>query len=191
MVTDGHLGGYLPGGDPDTYYPAMWDWLIDTWEVASVVDVGCGDGLGSLAHFANRLGWENVVGVEGMDTTESSMTGLIYRHDYTTGPFDPRREFDLGWSAEFLEHVEESFVPNFMATFRCCRFVCVTHGEPGQPGHHHVNNQPGDYWKGAFAANGFEFDEGLTAMTKAAAAANGSVFNHYRRSGLAFRRRSS
>jgi len=28
METAGHLGGYLTGGDPDTRYEDMWDWLV-------------------------------------------------------------------------------------------------------------------------------------------------------------------
>lgn len=183
MRKEGHLGGYLVGGDPDTLYPEMWDWLVDTWEVKSVIDVGCGDGQ-ALAHFASR--GCTVLGVEG--TQQSNP--LIVQHDYSTGPFAEVGEpWDLAWSAEFVEHVEERYVPNFMATFKMARFVMITHAEPGQPGWHHVNCQSADYWKGVFAGYGYEFDEGLTGMSRAAASANTRVFNHYRRSGLAFRRR--
>lgn len=182
--TAGHLGGYLAGGDPDTTYPEMWAWLVETWEVKSVLDIGCGDG-NALRHFYD-LGVTTLLGVEGV---RQDQPGIV-QHDYSTGPLPMALDdFDLAWSAEFVEHVDEEFVPNFMATFHAARFALITHGEPGQPGWHHVNNQTADYWKGAFAAYGFEFDESLTAMTRAAASANTRPFNHYRRSGLAFRRR--
>jgi len=179
-----HLGGYLQGGDPDTYYPAMWDWLIDTWEVKSVIDIGCGDGKGALNYFIGR--GVRALGIDGMPALHPRKV----THDFAESVFIPKDEFDLAWSAEFVEHVEERHMPNFMPCFGSARFACITHGDPGQPGHHHVNNQTDDYWKGVFAAWGFEFDAGLTAMTRAAASVNTRTFNHYRRSGLAFRRRS-
>ena len=71
-----------------------------------------------------------------------------------------------------------------------CVAPAIAAAEPGAPGWHHVNCRTADYWKGVFAGAGFEFDESLTAMTRMIAACNTSVFNHYRRSGLAFRRRT-
>lgn len=182
METAGHLGGYLKGGDPDTLYPDMWDWLVDTWEVKSVIDIGCGDAP-ALKHFLGR--GVRAVGVDGMPPTHP----LVVQHDYEKGPYMPGGDFDLAWSAEFVEHVDEQYVPNFMATFRAARFAMITHAEPGQPGWHHVNCKSADYWKGVFAGAGFEFDDSLTGMSRAAASANTRTFNHYRRSGLAFRRR--
>lgn len=183
MRREGHLGGYLTGGDPDTTFPEMWEWLVKTWEVKSVVDVGCGDG-NAVRHFRD-LGCV-AVGIDGVKQADPD----IIEHDYERGPFIfIQREFDLAWSAEFVEHVEERFVPNFMATFRHARFVLITHADPGLPGWHHVNCRSDDYWEGVFAAHGFEFDASLTAMTRALASANPRPFNHYRRSGLAFRRR--
>ena len=180
--TEGHLGGCLLGGDPDTIFPELWDWLVEVWEVKSVLDVGCGDGSGSLAYFAEK--GLDVLGVDGIEQENP----LVVRHDFETGPFRPERDFDLAWSAEFVEHVEERFVPNFMGAFRAARFVLITHAEPGSPGYHHVNCRSADFWKGAFAASGFGFDEVLTAQTRALSSCNTRPFNHYRRSGLAFRR---
>lgn len=189
MRREGHLGGYLVGGDPDTLYPELWDWLVETWEVKSMIDVGCGDGR-TMAYFSS-LGCA-ACGVEGVPQDDIR----IAEHDFEKGPYIPTigfsgvpMQFDLAWSAEFVEHVEERYVPNFMATFKLARFVMITHAEPGQPGWHHVNCQSADYWKGVFSAHGFEFDAGLTGMSRGLAAANMRPFNHYRRSGLAFRRR--
>lgn len=182
MEKAGHLGGYLVGGDPDTLYPDMWDWLCDAWEVHSVIDIGCGDAP-ALRHFLER--GCRAVGVDGMPPTHE----LVIQWDYAKGPFVPGGEFDLAWSAEFVEHVDEQYVANFMETFKAARFAAITHADPGCPGWHHVNCRSDDYWKGVFAANGFEFDEGLTAMTRALSSKNERPFNHYRRSGLAFRRR--
>jgi SAM-dependent methyltransferase len=193
MMTDGHLGGYVVGGDRATYYPGLWDWLVDTWEVRSVIDIGCGEGH-ALRYFRDQ--GCRVIGVDGIEQDDRD----VVTHDYATGPWsiydedgattslDGLAEFDLVWSCEFVEHVEERYVPNFLATFACARYVLMTHGEPGQPGWHHVNNQPADYWKGALAAVGYQFDETLTAQARGFASMNTDPYNHFRRSGLAFRR---
>jgi hypothetical protein len=139
-----HLGGYVVGGDAATFFPGLWDWLVDTWQVRSVIDVGCGEGH-ALKFFRDRGCC--VIGIDGIEQDDRD----VVTHDYATGPWsiydedgattrpDGLTEFDLAWSCEFVEHVEERYVPNFLATFACARYVLMTHGEPGQPGWHHVN----------------------------------------------------
>lgn len=182
MMTDGHLGGYVVGGDPATFYPGLFDWLVETWKIGSVIDVGCGEGH-ALKYFADK--GCTVVGIEGIPQDNPD----IIQHDYTDGPLYPD-DADLVWCVEVLEHIEEKYVPNVLKTFSCGKYVMVTHGEPGQPGWHHVNNQTSDYWKGAMAAVGYEFDEVLTAQARGFASMNTDPYNHFRRSGLAFRRRA-
>jgi Methyltransferase domain len=150
MVEAGHLGGYQPGGDPAAMCPDLWRWFVGKFGIRSVIDVGCGDGA-ALDAFAELLGSENVLGVEGVPQDHPR----IVCHDYTTGPYVPDREFDLCWSAEFVEHVEEEFVPNFLATFAAAHHVAMTHGVPGQPGYHHVNCQPPVYWEERLGDVGF------------------------------------
>ncbi len=186
------LGGYLPGGDAATIYPELWSWLVTDWNVRSVLDVGCGEGF-ALQYFRDE-GCE-VLGVDGIKQPDSA----IVEHDYTTGEWEPVDEdgtpsssggprYDLAWCCEFVEHIEEQYVSNFMLTFKCAAMVLMTHGTPGQPGHHHVNNQPASYWKGALAATGFQYDHFLTMAARQQAALNPHPSNHFVRSGLAFRR---
>lgn len=145
----------------------------------SVLDVGCGDGQ-ALNHFRS-LGCD-VVGVEGVPQNDPD----IIEWDYTTGPYRLEREFDLCWSCEFVEHVSELYVPNFLASFKAAHLVLLTHAEPGQQGYHHVNCQPSSYWEGALAAIGYVVDEGLTEQARRLAAMNTDSYNHFIRSGLAF-----
>lgn len=174
-----HLGGYIPGGDPATHFPDLWKWLVDERNVRSVIDIGCGEGL-AMKHF-QQLGCR-VTGVDGVKQANH----LILEHDYTHGPLSIRDHFDLAWSCEFVEHVEEQYVPNFIATFKCANAVLMTHAEPGQPGHHHVNCQPASYWIDVMADAGFRFDEAFTQDARARAALNTYPINHFARSGLAF-----
>lgn len=174
-----HLGGYIVGGDPATYFPDLWTWFVRELGVTSVLDIGCGEGH-AVDHFAG-LGCR-VLGIDGVPQEHQ----YIQWFDFTQGPlklFDP---FDLVWCCEFVEHVEEQSVPNFLATFRAARMVAMTHADPGQPGHHHVNCQPAEYWIGAMAAAGFRYDETLTWQARGLAALNRNPINHFARSGLAF-----
>lgn len=180
MCVQDHLGGFVIGGDPATYYPDLWKWLVHNLGVRSVVDVGCGEGH-ALKTF-RTLGC-SVLGVDGVKQADPD----IVVHDYTLGPFTNGWTFDLAWSCEFVEHVEEQYVPNFLATFKRAKIVLMTHAEPGQAGYHHVNCRSSDYWQGAMAAAGFRLDIQLSDQTRQVSRLNTNPWNHYARCGLAFR----
>jgi SAM-dependent methyltransferase len=153
-----HLGGsYLDAPDENLFMPDVWEHLIGKYGIASVLDVGAGGGW-STKWFADRGLF--VLGIEGWKEAleRSQCPSLMIEHDYTRGEFVPARAFDLAWCCEFVEHVEEQFIPNFMASFRACKYVCMTHGDVGQIGYHHVNCQPTAYWIAKMKDNGFEQD---------------------------------
>lgn len=179
MREQGHLGGYVVGGDDATYYPDLWRFLVREYEVSSVLDIGCGEG--HALRFFRDLGCR-VFGIDGVAQDDED----IFCHDYASGPFHLSRRYDLGWCCEFVEHVEERHLPNFLETFKSCRLLLLTHAFPGQPGYHHVNCRSADYWRGVLASIGYREDEMLTAMTRSLALANRSPYNHYARSGMAF-----
>jgi hypothetical protein len=186
QVVAGHLGGYVPGGGPNTTYPDLWRWLVENLGVRSVLDVGCGDGKGALDAFA-ALGCD-VLGIDGIPQDDER----IETHDFATGPWKVRGNriegaYDLVWSAEFVEHVDERYVPNFLDTFTAAPLVLMTHAVPGQGGHHHVNCRTEDYWIGALAAIGYRLDASLSATTRLLATSPGS-YSYYAATGLAFRR---
>lgn len=171
---DRHLGGYASHsdiGDFATYYPSLWTWAVAMFGIRSVIDVGCGEGR-STAFFAD-LGCE-VLGVEGYTPAieASPVRDTIVQHDYTTGPYVPPRAFDMAWSCEFVEHVDERHMENFFATFAQCQAVFMTFAAPGQGGHHHVNEQPEDYWVDQFRRRGFRRDADATQCARLVAQAD-------------------
>lgn len=183
-MTVAHLGGYTVGGDPATFYPDLWRWLVERLNVRSVIDVGCGEGH-ALEHF-RTLGCR-VHGVDGVPQDNPN----VFAHDYTQGVYVPWENgapvrFDLCWCCEFVEHVEERYAPNFLATFKRANLVALTHAEPGQQGYHHVNCRTGDYWVGAMAAIGYQLDFPLTNQARAVASINQNPWNHFSRSGMVF-----
>jgi SAM-dependent methyltransferase len=189
MVTAGHLGGYITGGDPATTYPDLWRWLVEEQGVRSVLDVGCGDG--TAVKFFEGLGCR-VFGIDGVPQEYPA----IVAHDFTVSAYRPSpwprpfpvARFDLCWSCEFVEHVEEWFMPNYLDAFRYARLLLLTHALPGQGGWHHVNERPREFWVGALAAVGFHLDELLTGQARELAARNEHPLNYFVRTGLAFRR---
>ena len=184
FVTAGHLGGYVEGGDPDTWYPTLWAWFVDELHVNSVLDVGCGDGA------ALRWWGSEVAVAEGVDGVDQGGYP-IFVCDYTTGTFESGRQYDLVWSCEFVEHVEERFVDNFLRTFKAGKYVAMTHAVPGQPGWHHVNCQPSDYWVEKLDGIGYELLDGTTAIARAVAAKDDAANNYFKQTGLVFGRRGT
>lgn len=195
-IDEGHLGGYIRGrqsatptveklkhGDPATWTPELWLWAYQTLGIRSVIDIGCGEG--HAARYFRDLGCD-VLGIDGSKQAkrDSVIPGQHVTHDFTVGPFHPATTFDLAWSCEFVEHVEERYLDNFLETFTFSRhYLMMTYAGPGQPGHHHVNCQHMDYWIDKVESAGFQFDQALTETSRAI-----SSEGHYKHHGLLFTR---
>jgi hypothetical protein len=165
-----HLGGYIVGGDPDTFAPDVWSWLTDSslYGIKSVIDIGAGEG--HAAKWFQDKGLE-VCAVEGGTSAVRKLNEKfgpygVYQHDYTKRALT-LKPFDLAWCCEFVEHVDEKHMPNFLATFACARIVAMTHAVPGQGGHHHTNCRDAEYWRGAMAAIGYRCDMDLSLRLRA------------------------
>jgi len=166
-TVNSHLGGtLLDAPDATTYLPDVWEYLMEKYQVQSVLDVGAGAGW-STKWFAERGAY--TLGVEGWKGAieKSQCRANIVEHDYTAAPFVPSMLLDLAWCAGFVEHVEEEFIPNFMASFRACQYVCLMHAEPGQTSFQNVNCQPTEYWINKMDEFGFDYDDAETARLRA------------------------
>lgn len=171
-----HLGGHFGNTNMDE---ATLEYLIKRFNVESFLDVGCGPGkMVEAAKERGLVAW----GVDGDYFQESPD---IFIFDYTTGPYEPGGPFDLIWCTEFVEHVEEQYVPNFFTTFDAGRVLFLTAAPPGFPGWHHVNCQPESYWIDRLAQRGWVVD---TEATQWVRDNGGHVFS--RRQGLVFVRSS-
>ena len=189
MIMDGHLGGYVKGGDIATFYPSLWRWLVRKYQISSVLDVGCGEG--HSTRYFQGLGCR-VLGLEGCQQAidESVIPDRIVPHDFCTGPYRVAEPFDLVWSCEFVEHVEEQYVNNIIETFANSRkLILITHAGPDQTGgHHHVNLKPAAYWIKLMEAKGYQYSRALTRKTRTIALKDSHYDypNHYAERGLVF-----
>ena len=189
-LSEGHLGGYILNKPaPGTWCPEIWDWCIKELGVKSMIDVGCG--LGFVMEYFAQSGIE-VMGVDGSPSAiEKNVMApdQLHQHDFTKGPWAPAKKYDLVWSSEFLEHVEQQYEPNFFATFECAqKYLMVTFAVPGQGGHHHVNEQHGEYWIDRFAQIGFQYEEELTQKARRMLPQEGMQGMQFRGKGLVFSR---
>lgn len=152
-VIDEHndsLGGNLRHGDTRAITPDFWKYLVNRFGVRSLLDIGAGEGQALKAF--HRLG----VIAHGFDALYQNVRNSVFPmalHDLTSGPYIFR--CDMVHCVELVEHIKEQFLANLMNTMTNAPIVIMTHGKPGQPGHHHVNNQPEEYWVEKFDACGY------------------------------------
>jgi hypothetical protein len=175
---EAHLGGHE---NLTQFDEGAFDYLVARTGARSFLDIGCGPG--GMAAYALARGLQ-ARGVDG-DPTCARGSAFVIEHDFASGPLDAGR-YDLGWAVEFVEHVDEVYVPHFMTTFAGCANVFITAAVPGQPGHHHVNCQWGDYWIARFREAGFDYD-GEASQGVRAASTMASRFTQ--NTGMVFRRR--
>ena len=159
MTTPDHLGGHC--NVTKINQPVLID-IQEKYKVKSLIDIGCGPGGMKVLCDKLNIDWYGIDGdPEVMKTTDHS---LLY--DFTEGTPVIDREFDIAWSTEFLEHIEEKYIPNFLPLFQKAKIVCCSAGLPGWPGHNHVNCQPPQYWIDVFKDYGFEYDDEYTNHLK-------------------------
>ena len=146
-----HLAGYTPGARND-YEKEIWDFLIEEFAPNTMLDIGCGEG-NAMEYFWDN-GFTEPYGIDGTEILiptwkERRLLNRVHLCDFTRYSINPRLfDIDLVWSCEFVEHVEEQFIHNFMPLLVCGKYLAMTHAHPGQKGYHHVNCQPPEYWIG-------------------------------------------
>lgn len=179
---DPALGGNMIGGDPQTYHPALWSFLIDRFSVESLLDVGCGEG--HCVRYCAGLGIR-ATGFDGLRANVKRAVAPIELHDLRIAPFIC--PVDLVHCCEVVEHIEERYLPYLLQTFANGRIIAMTHAQPGQGGHHHVNCRPSSYWIEQVEAYGYRFLTDETEAGKAAITASGT-WTYFNASGLIFER---
>jgi SAM-dependent methyltransferase len=160
-IKEGHLGGCDAGGDTGTYYPIMWKYLINNLNIKSVLDIGCG--IGYALDFFKDEGIK-ITGIEGSKKAIelSLVKNHIICHDFSKSTIQLNDTFDLCWCCEFVEHVEEIYMENFLNLFKKCKYIAMTFAPKGQGGHHHVNEQDKNYWINKLQSINYRFNESYT-----------------------------
>lgn len=159
VTTPPHLGGHNNKTHVDE---GVLKYFYDVHNCRSLIDVGCGPG--GQMEAAQRIGYTAIIGIDG----DPNLVGIpTFIHDYTTGPLKLMYNYDLAWSCEFVEHVEERYIPNFMATFDAAKWVAMTyHPKSNTENPHHFNEQNEDYWLNTFKCFGWNYDDEITQKAR-------------------------
>lgn len=166
-----HLGGNIAEGDPRTYAPSVWDYIIKRFALKSVLDIG--SGLGFAANYFHNAGIQTLA-VEGFPFNVTHSVFPALHQDITQKPIFCK--VDLVHCQEVVEHIEEEFLDNLLSSLSCGRFILITHAVPGQGGHHHVNEQPPEYWINNLKRYSCELLEEDTMRIRRLAANDGAVY---------------
>jgi len=154
-----HLGG---GGKRCHIDEGALKYAKNKFNITSMVDIGCG--IGGMLALANK---HNISykGIDGDPELAMPSPNFIV-HDFRNKFDKELNNIDLAWSVEFLEHVEEEYMENYLAVFRKAKYIICTAAPPGKKGWHHVNCQPVKYWINIFEKEGFKFSEKHTKEMK-------------------------
>ena len=119
MTLEEHLGGH--NGVTHTDEGAL-QWAIDNLNVRTMLDVGCGPG--GQVELANNIGID-AEGIDGDGTIERYDSNKFIIHDFSTGPGAIDKNYDLAWSCEFVEHVYEQYIPNYVQAMQRAKYNFV------------------------------------------------------------------
>lgn len=174
-----HLGGNIAAGDSWTYCPSVWRYTLQRFAVRSVLDLGSGTGIAS-AYFAQQ--GCSVIAVEGLEQNVLRSRYPAIKQDITKGPvFSP---VDLVHCHEVVEHIDEQYLDNLLKSLMNGRIILMTAAGPDQPGHHHINLQPEQYWIDHLQDRGCRFLEDDTQRIRQRASKESAW--HMARSGMLF-----
>ncbi len=186
----GHVGGTATTGDPDSWYPELWTWLMRRFLPATFLDVGCGVG------FAQRFFRDHQLATMGLDCPEMAHHHLLNNlstfipHDLTIGPWRGVAPYGLVWCCEVAEHLEEQYVDNLIETLvgNCHCLLAFSAAGPGSGGYHHVNCQPPEYWRDKLTKAGLVFLPWHTSHARSLCpeAYGRSPENYFGRTGMIF-----
>jgi len=177
-----HLGGNIREGDPFTFCPRVWSYVIERFCINSVLDIG--SGVGNAADFFFRRGIRTIA-VDGLIENVNASLYPAICHDLTISAV--AANVDLVHCQEVVEHIEEKYLDNLLSSLSCGRVILMTHALPEQKGFHHVNLQPMEYWVNAVTARGYNLMAEDTDRIREIAQQEGALY--VQSSGLIFHRR--
>lgn len=148
-----HSGSVHLPKDARTILP----YIFEIFNVASVVDVGCGNG--SWLFACSELGVEDYLGLDGIDIEHREYLAdpTKFRVIDLLRPTPLERKFDLALCLEVGEHLPESAAYTLISLLSdTAEVVLFSAACPGQMGQNHINCQWPEYWANLFRGCGMK-----------------------------------
>lgn len=129
--------------------------LVSLTGARSVVDVGCG--IGAWIDAFERLGVDDLVGIDTMDEELApGRSTATFRYVDLSSPFSLERTFDLALCLEVAEHLDARAGDDLVRSLvDCAPIVAFAAAIPHQGGQGHINEQWPAYWTERFANLGY------------------------------------
>lgn len=150
-----HLSSHLNKSNNDS---SLLSYVKSGYNIETMLDIGCGIGGMSAIAEQNEIEWNGID--KDQDLKVSNKNFKLF--DFRSGKLNIYKEYDLIWSIEFLEHLEEKFLDNVMPLFELGQIIIISTPPPGTPGIHHVNCRDKEYWIEKFKEYGLIYSKKLT-----------------------------
>lgn len=142
--------------------------ILNRFCTGSVLDIGCANG--DVVKYLRNSGVE-AYGIDGDEQAvdyyaDADIKQFLYRHDYTKGKSSFYKQVDTVISTDFVEHVDEKYIDNYMKDFMLGKKIILHTPPKGTPGYHHVNTKDKDYWTLLFAQYGAKYDAHMTKQVR-------------------------
>jgi hypothetical protein len=153
------------------------------WRPASVIDVGCGEGIWAAVFEAEGV---PAVGVDGAYVRPERRLVDRYVAWDLREPLPALGRYDLAVCLEVAEHLPAASAGTLVAGLAgLADRILFSAAVPGQGGTDHINEQPHEYWIERFVAAGFQGDVAWREQF----AADEDVAWWYRQNMIVFERR--
>jgi SAM-dependent methyltransferase len=135
--------------------------------VANVIDVGCGRGVWT-AEWLHR-GATHVLGIDGDYVPRETLLfpSECFLAADLSKPFDANARFELVQCLEVAEHIAPRAADTLIdGLARHGDVIVFSAAVPGQGGEHHVNERDYAYWRGMFAARGYQMYDAIRPLLR-------------------------
>jgi hypothetical protein len=163
-----HLGGFGQF-DKASASPAVWQHMVETFNIRTVLDVGCARGWSASWFYYHQV---HAVCVEGSHDAivQNALTDpdFLIEHDFTRGPWGPATTVDAIWAADFVQQVSLQYQANYLETFRKAAMLFITTPQDG--GWHTVELHTIRWWILRLERMGFHYERELSQQLQQIAA---------------------
>lgn len=146
-------------------YKTMAVAIDEMFNPNSIIDVGCGSGF-----IMKNINADKKQGIEGTSNVYEILRvdkKLVDVKDLRDKIHQDYPIYDIAVSIEVAEHIEPEFAETFVKNLcNLSNTVILTAAPPNQPGNHHVNCQPQEYWKNKFKKFDFHYSDQTKVLRK-------------------------